>query len=454
MYKFNLNKQNIFKYFTSYRFDINKLSSLKKWKIGYFFIVSSVILLIFGAYIVNKQIKSNKTKKKINIVKNSEFIAVKKFLLNKIKSPFINVHYQVKSGDTLKKILKKNEINDKDIQKTIVEFKKLAKSSNIISGNWIDIVLKKEASLKKNSLHKILIPISKSSSVEILKNEQGELFAEKIITKLFKKLKLAENNIDKSLYASAIKAKIKPDVIVEFARIFGFEIDFQRDIRKNDTFQILYESFYDDSDEFVKSGPILYAYMSVNNREIALYKFGNDKDYGYFDINGKSVEKALMKTPINGARLSSPFGMRKHPILGFNKKHTGTDFAAPEGTPIMASGSGTVVFAKWCGGGGNCIKIKHNSTYSTVYGHMKSFTKGIRKGTKVKQGRIIGYVGSTGMSTGPHLHYVVIVNGKKVDSQKLKLPSGKILKKEERKKFEVHRIKTDVLIAELIDKKN
>ena len=194
--------------------------------------------------------------------------------------------------------------------------------------------------------------------------------------------------------------------------------------------------------------------MNVNGREITLYRFGDDKDYSYFDINGKSVVKALMKTPINGARLSSSFGMRKHPILGFNKMHKGTDFAAPEGTPIMASGSGTIVLAKWCGGGGNCIKIKHNSTYQTIYAHMKSFAKGMKKGKKVKQGQIIGYVGSTGMSTGPHLHYEVIFNGKRVNSQKLKLPSGKILKDSERNLFEVHRIKTDVLVAELANQKN
>ena len=192
--------------------------------------------------------------------------------------------------------------------------------------------------------------------------------------------------------------------------------------------------------------------MSINSREITLYKFGSDKNYGYFDINGKSVEKALMKTPINGARLSSSYGMRKHPILGYTKKHTGTDFAAPMGTPIMASGNGTVVLAKWCGGGGNCIKIKHNSTYETVYAHMKSFARGIKKGKKVRQGDIIGYVGSTGMSTGPHLHYEVIINGKKVNSQKLKLPSGKILKDKDRELFEIHRIKTDVMVAEMMNR--
>ena len=285
--------------------------------------------------------------------------------------------------------------------------------------------------------------------------KENKLISKKIITKLYKRKILAENIIKNNLYSSAIEAKINPDTIIEFARIFGFEIDFQRDIRKNDYFKIVYEKYFDEYGKFIKSGSILYAHMSVNGREISLYKFGSDKDYGYFDINGKSVEKALMKTPINGARLSSPFGMRKHPIQGFNKMHTGTDFAAPMGTLLLwLRDTGTITRAKWCGGGGNCIKIKHNSTYETIYAHMKNFAKGMKVGKKVRQGQIIGYVGSTGMSTGPHLHYEVIVNGKKVNSQKLKLPSGKILKNEERKQFEIHRIKTDVLIAELIAKKN
>ena len=161
-----------------------------------------------------------------------------------------------------------------------------------------------------------------------------------------------------------------------------------------------------------------------------------------------------MKTPINGARLSSKFGMRKHPIDGFNKMHRGTDFAAPKGTPIMASGDGVVLKAAWCGGGGNCVKIKHNSSYSTVYAHMSKFANGVRKGKRVKQGQIIGYVGSTGKSTGPHLHYEVIHNGKKINSQTLKLPSGKILKGKIRENFEVKRIKIDVLKSEIISSLN
>ena len=174
----------------------------------------------------------------------------------------------------------------------------------------------------------------------------------------------------------------------------------------------------------------------------------------YFDENGKSVKKTLMKTPINGARLSSSFGKRKHPILGYTKMHTGTDFAAPQGTPIMASGDGKVTKAGWCGGGGNCVKIKHNNTYQTVYAHMSKFGNGIKKGVRVKQGQIIGYVGSTGLSTGPHLHYEVIENGKKINSQTLKLPPGKSLKGSVREDFEIVRIKTDVLKSDLIIKIN
>ncbi len=343
--------------------------------------------------------------------------------------------------------------NNREVQTVISEYKKFGKSNQLALGKKIDIIIEKGTE-ESNSIIKFSIPITKSTTIEITKNEENKLTSKKIITKLYKRKTLAENIIKNNLYSSAIEAKINPDTIIEFARIFGFEIDFQRDIRKNDYFKIIYEKYFDEFGKFIKSGSILYAHMSVNGREISLYKFGTDKDYGYFDINGKSVEKALMKTPINGARLSSPFGMRKHPIQGFNKMHTGTDFAAPMGTPIMASGTGTITRAKWCGGGGNCIKIKHNSTYETIYAHMKNFAKGIRVGKKVRQGQIIGYVGSTGMSTGPHLHYEVIVNGKKANSQKLKLPSGKVLKNEERKQFEIHRIKTDVLIAELIAKKN
>ena len=252
------------------------------------------------------------------------------------------------------------------------------------------------------------------------------------------------------MYKSATKKKIPINTIIEFARIYGFEVDFQRDIKKRDSFQIMYEVFMDDDKRIVETGEILFANLKLSGQDKSLYFFDFETNKGHFDKNGKSSQKALMKTPINGARLSSPFGMRKHPIDGFNKMHRGTDFAAPSGTPIMASGNGTVKKAGWCGGGGNCVVIKHNSTYQTVYAHMSKFAVGIRSGVRVKQGQTIGYVGSTGKSTGPHLHYEVIMNGKKINSQKLKLPSGKILKGKERKLFETSKIKLDVLKSEKI----
>ena len=389
-----------------------------------------------------------------NFYDGSDLKKFKQFILDQIKSPFTNINYKIKKGDTIQKILQQYKIQNSEIQTVINQYKKYGNPSRLLVGNKIDIIVEKILPENNNAIIKFSVPVTKSTTIEITKNTENKITSKKIITKLYKKKILSESIIKKNLYSSAIETNINPDTIIEFARIFGFEIDFQRDIRKNDYFKIYYEKYFDENGEFIKSGSILYAHMTVNGREISLYKFGEDESYGYFDTNGKSVEKALMKTPINGARLSSSFGKRKHPILGYTKLHTGTDFAAPSGTPIMASGSGTITRAKWCGGGGNCIKIKHNSAYQTIYAHMKNFAKGMKVGKKVRQGQIIGYVGSTGMSTGPHLHYEVIINGKKVNSQKLKLPSGKVLKDNERTQFEIHRIKTDVLIAELIEKKN
>ena len=190
----------------------------------------------------------------------------------------------------------------------------------------------------------------------------------------------------------------------------------------------------------------------LQEKDLEYFLFVSEGFKDYFNREGKNVKKSILKTPLDGAKISSSFGMRKHPISGFNKMHKGVDFAAPTGTPILASGDGLVVRAQWCGGGGNCVKIKHNRVYQTVYAHMSKFARGIKKGARVKQGQIIGYVGSTGLSTGPHLHYEVIENGKKINSQKLRLPSGKILKGDQRKEFEVNKIKIEVLKSDLISR--
>ena len=272
-----------------------------------------------------------------------------------------------------------------------------------------------------------------------------------VVTKLNKKIIYAEDIINSSLYKAALSNDIPPGIIIDFASLYGFQVDFQRDIQKQDEFQILFEVFLNEKNQIMETGKIIFSNLKLSGQENSLYYFkdkgGNE---GHYNKIGQSVKKALMKTPINGARLSSPYGMRKHPIDGYNKMHKGTDFAAPVGTPIMASGDGVILKAGWCGGGGNCIKIKHNATYQTVYAHMSKFARGMGKGLRVKQGQIIGFVGSTGKSTGPHLHYEVIRDGVRINSQKLKLPSGKVLKGENRIKFETAKIKIDVVKSEKI----
>ena len=380
------------------------------------------------------------------ISKSSGFSNLTNFFISKINSPYSEIRYLIKKNDSIEKILKKFGVENNDIKSISANLKR-KKLSNIYSGRELIIVLKKNDG-DSNTVVNLLFPISNTNSVEVRRTENEFIIRENIL-QLNKNEVVIKNEIKNNLYSSAVEVGIEPNIIVEFARVFGFEVDFQRDIRKGDWFEIYYERFKDDNNKVRDTGKIIYASMFVNGEEINLYNFKYKNEEEYYDIKGRSITKSLMKTPINGARLSSSFGMRKHPILGYNKMHRGTDFAAPSGTPIMASGSGTVTRARWCGGGGNCVKIKHNSTYETIYAHMKAFAKGIKEGRKVKQGQIIGYVGSTGMSTGPHLHYEVIVNGKKVNSQRLKLPSGKILKGDAREKFELERIKIDLGLSEL-----
>tara|TARA_B100000941_G_scaffold182677_1_gene131138 strand:+ start:157 stop:1503 length:1347 start_codon:yes stop_codon:yes gene_type:complete len=410
----------------------------------------SLIFLFTVVFLsTNKFIKQNNQKNENNlkeITRSKDFSNLANFFISKINSPYVEIKYIIKNNDTIEKILKSYNIRVNDIKAISTELRR-KKLSNIYAGRELSLIYKKLDN-NSNTLIRIIFPINNTSSIEVRKTNDNFLINEKIL-KLYKKNVVVKNTIKNNLYSSAVNKNIEANIIVEFARIFGFEVDFQRDIRKGDWFEIFYEKFEDENGKVRDTGKIIYASMFVNGEEINLYNFKDKGEEEYYDIKGKSITKSLMKTPINGARLSSSFGMRKHPILGYNKMHRGTDFAAPSGTPIMASGSGTVTRARWCGGGGNCIKIKHNSTYETIYAHMKSFAKGIKEGKKVKQGQIIGYVGSTGLSTGPHLHYEVIVNGKKVNSQKLKLPSGKTLKGKSREEFELERIKIDLKLSEL-----
>ena len=368
-------------------------------------------------------------------------------IVNNLEPKYQKFNHKIKSGETFDKILNGYSIDKKEI---IIIKKNLQKKVDL---NKLNTRQSMQFSLDKtnNKITEFTFKVSNTEKISLKRNIDDDLFTQKTLTiKLNKKIIYKENIILQSLYGAATNENIPANIIIEFARIYGFQVDFQRDIRKKDKFQIMYEIFLDENKKIVETGEIMFANLKLSGQDNSLYYFENEGSEGHYDKNGKSVQKALMKTPINGARLSSSFGMRMHPIDGFNKMHRGTDFAAPKGTPIMASGNGIVKKVGWCGGGGNCVKIKHNSTYQTVYAHMSKFARGIKVGVRVKQGQTIGYVGSTGKSTGPHLHYEVIFNGKKVNSQKLKLPSGKILKGKKRKIFETSKIKLDVLKSEKI----
>ena len=403
-----------------------------------------VTIISTSFYNYNKKIIYNNYKNTIN---NIYFKKTISHIFKNLEPKFKRINHKISDGETFNNILKKYSINDKEIS---ILKKKLSKKVNINqlkTNQQIQFIIDQ----KNNLVKEFIFKISNTEKIYLTRDLKTNNFSQKIlITSLNKNILYKENLILESLYKSAVQQKIPANIIVEFARIYGFQVDFQRDIRKRDSFQIMYEVYVDDNNKVIETGNILYANLMLSGESNSLYYFDKEGSEGHYDKSGKSVKKALMKTPINGARLSSPFGMRKHPIDGFNKMHRGTDFAAPMGTPIMASGDGVVKKAGWCGGGGNCVVIRHNSTYQTVYAHMSKFAKGIRSGVRVKQAQVIGFVGSTGKSNGPHLHYEVIVNGKKINSQTLKLPSGKILKGDDRKIFETKKIKLDVLKSEKI----
>ena len=424
-----------------------KIVSFFKKNLEIFLLVVLLIITIFITQLYNSNTKKIQ-RDYLEIIRNSYFKKSVNYFFSNLKPKFEDIEYKIKNGDTLVNILDGFSVDKKDIQE-IVKLLKENGTENLYQNKILKITLENNGNL--TGVSNIIIPVSKSRKFQVYKDyEQNTFLKNEIITNLERRIILKEGTIKSSLYKSATQENISPNIIIEFARLYGFQVDFQRDIRKNDSFQLIYETFVDENEKIIENGNILYANLILRGQYNQLYYFPKKKFNGHYDENGKSVKKALMKTPINGARLSSSFGMRKHPILGYNKMHKGTDFAAPEGTPIMASGDGVIIKAGWCGGGGNCVKIKHNKTYQTIYAHMKNFSNLAIPGNRIKQGQVIGYVGSTGMSTGPHLHYEVIENGKKINSQLLKLPPGKSLEGNQRKQFEIVRIKTDVLKSDLV----
>ncbi len=387
----------------------------------------SFIFLIGISYILSISFGENLSKeKKISkkIITNGEPI----YIEEKLQIDFTLVQkYYLKEGETFTGALKQADLEDDEINDVVNIISKKINLKKLKVGTLIETYTKSIDD--KKIINEIIIYPDIEKKIYV-KKVNNKFVAGEDKKKLFSKLKLYEVEIHNSIYESLKKIDTPDEIIMEFVQLYSFDIDFQRDIRKGNKIKIFFEIYVDSQNNYIKSGKIYFSEIVLNDESYELYRFQSEGDefVEYFNSDGKSATKALMKTPINGARLSSGFGMRKHPILGYNKKHQGVDFAAPTGTPIMAAGTGHIEFVGNNGGAGKYIRIKHLNGYKTSYSHLSKYASGIQKNIKVRQGQVIGYVGNTGLSTGPHLHYEVIFNGKRINPMKMKLPSGKQLK--------------------------
>ncbi|MDF2367090.1 peptidoglycan DD-metalloendopeptidase family protein [Sneathiella sp.] len=339
----------------------------------------------------------------------------------------------VSKGDTLMKVLTRAGADRAESHEAITALNEIFDPRSLKIGQDVTLYFGVDETRENDTAPPSLIRVSLNEDVDrqlAAVRTPGEGFtAQETLLELDRKMVRAGGVIQSSLFLSAAQAGIPTKTIVDLIRIFSYDVDFQREIQPGDSFEVYFERFADESGTILKEGSIHWASMTLSGKEFSVYRFKTDDDgfTDYYDEKGRSVKKTLMRTPIDGARLTSGFGKRKHPTLGYTKMHRGVDFGARSGTPIMAAGNGTVEFAARNGGYGNYVRIRHNSEFKTAYAHMRKFAKGIRKGARVKQGQIIGYVGTTGRSTGPHLHYEVHRNSKQINPLSVKLPAGRKL---------------------------
>ena len=382
----------------------------------------------------------------------NNLITVKDFLFNQFNSGVTKVELKVRNGDSIQRILYDQKISPSDVNNIINALRREYNIGTLRNDQKVYLIVKREKN--GNFVSRLTVNIDNITSVHVFLNKDNVYETRRVTKILTKKNHLVETTIDRGIYRTAKQSGIENSIVAQFARLYGFEVDFQRDLKKNDKIKIFYERYLDDDGVSQRTGNIIYSEITNVERNIILYRYEYPNgSIAYFTPEGKSIEKSLMRTPINGAKLSSRYGFRIHPILGYNQMHQGTDFAAPIGTPVMASGAGTVEYSGWKGGYGKFISIRHSAVYQTNYAHLQDYAKGIRRGTKVQQGQVIGYLGSTGSSTGPHLHYEVIVNGKKENSQTLKLPSAAPLEGNNKNFFEIQKRNIDNLILESSNKK-
>jgi len=344
---------------------------------------------------------------------------------------------EVGNGDTLMKILLNAGINRGDAYTAIEALRKEYDPRRIRPGQKIEV--KFQPGLHEDQPHsfeEMRVSTGFNQDVYVSREVSGDYKAYEKTKDLVTDLRRAEGTIESSLYVAATKAGMPAALLMEFIYAYSFDVDFQRDIQKGDHFEVMYEEVSTKDGQNKKVGDILFASLELSGQRLPIYRYkDSDGRIAYYDDKGQSAQKALMRTPINGARLSSGFGKRRHPILGYSKMHTGIDFAAPRGTPIFAAGDGVIDYAGRKGGYGNYIRIRHNSEYKTAYAHMHGFKRGMHKGKRVQQGDVIGYVGSTGRSTGPHLHYEIIRKNRKVNPLRVRMPAGKKLAGQELDRF-------------------
>lgn len=361
---------------------------------------------------------------------------------------------EVSRGDTLMGLMVDAGVASNDAHNAISAMSKVFSPKKIKPGQVIRLNMSASPDGLEESLKAFEISPDVTRVIRVERDEENSFSAREIERPLQMSLQVGQGEINTSLSVDGEAAGIPWSVMAEMIRAYSFDVDFQRELRKEDRFEVLYESFFDEEGDMVKTGRLIYAKLTLSGNERQIYEFTPKSGFtDYFDSKGRSVRKTLMRTPIDGARLSSRYGMRKHPILGYSKMHRGIDFAAPRGTPIYSAGNGTIEYAGRKGSYGNYVRVRHAGSYRTAYAHMKSIAKGVRKGTKVKQGQVIGYVGTTGRSTGPHLHYEVIRDGKQVNPLSVKLPAGEMLKKTDLANFENTRAKADSLFAQTMDKR-
>ena len=382
----------------------------------------------------------------------NNLITVKDFLFNQFNSGATKVELKVRNGDSIQRILYDQKILPSEVNNVLNALRREYNFGALRNDQKVYLIVKREKN--GNFVSRLTVNIDNITSVHVFLNKDNVYETKRVTKILTKKNHLIETTIDRGIYRTAKQSGIENSIVAQFARLYGFEVDFQRDLKKNDKIKIFYERYLDDDGVSQRTGNIIYSEITNVEKNIILYRYEYPNGtIAYFTPEGKSIEKSLMRTPINGAKLSSRYGFRIHPILGYNQMHQGTDFAAPIGTPVMASGAGTVEYSGWKGGYGKFISIRHSPVYQTNYAHLQDYAKGIRRGAKVQQGQVIGYLGSTGSSTGPHLHYEVVVNGKKENSQTLKLPSAAPLEGNNKNFFEIQKRNIDNLILEASKKK-